>query len=324
MLFYIFFYKIPKKMVNTFITHKDYVTSARFLDRKRLFKQCLEAHQILSILQYVNTISRIYSLGYVTQVTEAERNLSPSVRADMFIHRVNVFKHLVEEYLKLSERLCRVDGELYKYKTKMVPYKLQRNEYYNTHKNIIIAFVRESSRKKIPQRIISRKVSRKISEDLSRKFPQKRSILFPVIFRRREILLDSDYAITLGFSRHPAVIMWLGYTASLKMYITSHISIFKSTPKNNGELSDTLLKTYTSTTFIHPWWIMECEYVILSHRASLLRKNREWYHSKDTTIPKEWNERGYVWPNHISREDIILILGNHPVPDEGKLCDKIS
>ena len=42
--------KVPPNMVNTFLISSDFSSSAKILDNKRLFKQCVEAKQIINIL----------------------------------------------------------------------------------------------------------------------------------------------------------------------------------------------------------------------------------------------------------------------------------
>ena len=49
-------------MVNTFLTHPDFITSARWLDNKRLLKQRVEAMQILNLLEDLMYISKAFSI----------------------------------------------------------------------------------------------------------------------------------------------------------------------------------------------------------------------------------------------------------------------
>jgi len=57
-------FKTIKGMVNTFLTHSDFVKSAQSLDRQRLGKQRVEAYQILLILENLDLLASIFSLPY--------------------------------------------------------------------------------------------------------------------------------------------------------------------------------------------------------------------------------------------------------------------
>ncbi len=58
----------------------------------------------------------------------------------------------------------------------------------------------------------------------------------------------------------------------------------------------------------HPWWETDYAGVAVSHRASLLRKNNDFYSNFSKTIPKEWQESGYVWACNIEDKYLDKIL----------------
>ncbi len=115
-------------------------------------------------------------------------------------------------------------------------------------------------------------------------------------------LLKEEKIISLGFSGHPAVKMWIGYTDSLKLYINSCISIWLDRKfKNNMEIEE-----IKNLKIISPWWR---EYnnspIILSHFSSLIKKDSYYTSNKNEIFDKfnndykEWLEYGYSWPSKI-------------------------
>ena len=55
---------VPAKMVNTFLTHEDFSTSAQALDRQRLGKQRVEAYQILNIIENLHVLGKEFNFAY--------------------------------------------------------------------------------------------------------------------------------------------------------------------------------------------------------------------------------------------------------------------
>ena len=125
-----------------------------------------------------------------------------------------------------------------------------------------------------------------------------------------------------GYSRHPAVLMWTNHTNALKIYFNYIVREWISRGfVNNMELYDINEKYYViKSTFdgvktifyeekqdddvtVFPWFFSWFP-LIQSHKASLLRKNPEYYshfYNQDI-IP--YLKYGYIWPNRITEEHL--------------------
>jgi hypothetical protein len=93
-----------------------------------------------------------------------------------------------------------------------------------------------------------------------------------------------------GWSRHPAVKMWIGYEAALHVYKDCMIREWISRGYNNN-------MPLTGVMFIGPDmppWLGD-ERVHSSHRARLLHKDPEWYGQFGWT--EEPMAQGYFWPS---------------------------
>ena len=94
---------------------------------------------------------------------------------------------------------------------------------------------------------------------------------------------------TKGWKRHPAVLMWEGYTCYLAMYCNACIDEWILRGYKN-----TMKKLPHCLTPRPPWW-WGWEPVVKSHQASLNRKAPDFYHfDVDQT---EWPD--YVWPSKL-------------------------
>lgn len=95
---------------------------------------------------------------------------------------------------------------------------------------------------------------------------------------------------------HPAVLMWKPYAAALKYYYNimvmewirrgyvNHMEIFNDADENMP-------------------WFMNCEPILISHRATLLRKNHSHY-IQYFTAPKLYMKYRVIWPTHLTEKQI--------------------
>ena len=90
-----------------------------------------------------------------------------------------------------------------------------------------------------------------------------------------------------GWLKHPCVIMWSNFAPALKLYHNIFIEEWiQRGYKNNMALYD-----LSEIQITYPYWLGE-EQFHLSHRANLLRKNKDYYKKY------KWNvdsTAGYVW-----------------------------
>ena len=110
----------------------------------------------------------------------------------------------------------------------------------------------------------------------------------------------------------------------LKEYINIHIDEWCSRLRKTGEKCSNTMKRYRiRKNIIKPWWYTYSG-LILSHKASLLRKERDrkekpWYvlnknfDNVRKGTDRKWLKYGYCWPSNLSKEIIVEILGGKQV-----------
>lgn len=292
-------------MVNTFIvtdeSDADYSKSASYLDFLRLNKQITEACQILNILHDLRSIAKHYDLEKFP--TNRKENLSPEETASLFLKRATWVKSVRATYLHQSTRLIRRGVEL-------------EEVSFSESKKYIRAF--PGHYKIVEDTVIITFYDRKRGKT------EKECDLNRVLFAEQ-----NERIITLGFSQHAIIRMWIGYEISLKQYINSHIDEWCTRKRKDGTLCRTNREKFDLPyeDVPSPWW-RSYKGVYLSHRASLLRKEvarkeEPWYvdHKLFSSVyngkEKKWMDRGYAWPSNYSQELIEnLLTGNENSPIE--------
>ena len=282
-------------MVNTFITYRkkdgndylpDYKKSAESLDIMRLRKQCVEAYQILNILKSLDKISELENFPNFNIFNDSKS--TNEIISKNFLDRVEWSKNIRKRYVELEYRYGCIEGSYIKFPKNNLPIRVYSKDRYEIIENDTYVIL-QSKLKHI-------NYGECISENVY-KIP------------RKKIILPSDELYTLGFSQHAIVKMWIGYEESLKMYINDHIDVYCSKYKKNGERCSIIIKKYKiDNNFIqHPWWIVYYNGVILSHRASLLRKFYLYYsENKDfVNIPLKYKKNGYVWTGSFSNTEYV-------------------
>lgn len=275
-------------MVNTFIPYRlspkeSYQRGAKVLDTKRLMKQILEAYQILKILSHLHIASK-----YV----ETTNTYRPMVGVDMarYLENVEWTKEVRRGYLSLGYTLFRKKGHEFKKVTKL-PIRMVSTYIRIPHSTGMVLLIPKSS--KCTQEDY-------VTDDpevvkMMKRYPKRRCIYV----EDKGVCEIDDDLLTLGFSQHAIIKMWVGYESSLKNYISAHLKEYNRrgytmrVPYQDVEVPKTQLK---------PWWVTKIDHVALSHRSSLLRKEivneeKEWYTLLQdfTSVPSEWLESGYVW-----------------------------
>jgi hypothetical protein len=96
------------------------------------------------------------------------------------------------------------------------------------------------------------------------------------------------------WKNHPAVLMWVGYTNSLKYYCNCCINEWIKRGFNN-----TMIKYNVDHQNEDPWWIGD-ENFHRAMRARLIEKDKEFYSSK---FPRDegFNSGMYFWPVNETR-----------------------
>jgi hypothetical protein len=124
---------------------------------------------------------------------------------------------------------------------------------------------------------------------------------------------DETEKLEGAYSKHPAVLMWLGYTNALKVYFNLCVKEWISRGFNNSYKfydldeddyrivqcefdGETCVFAEEFDEFCFPPWFSFPPF-ILSHRAALLRKNPSHYDDFNTDEIKEYYDKGYLWPH---------------------------
>lgn len=140
--------------------------------------------------------------------------------------------------------------------------------------------------------------------------------LFKQCVEARQIIsiLEESNLSKKGFSNHPATKQWIGYLDGLKYYFNCHLDeVFR-----RGRWNVKVMKIYPiPQTFDLPWFVISKPFHF-SHRASLFRKNPEYY--KDLTFPAEYLNHGYIWPSHLDSID-VWNLEQYPLE---RICDPVQ
>lgn len=114
-----------------------------------------------------------------------------------------------------------------------------------------------------------------------------------------------------GWMYHPATKMWRGYTNALKVYYNSILREFERRYTGNKmsyyDIDESLyyINKYMGngyferpfTEYSFPPWFSFPPF-ILSHRASLIRKDPNYYSKFDTHEVKPYLNYGYLWPSN--------------------------
>ena len=313
-------------MVNTFIISRktsnekiipNYKKSAKCLDTKRLRKQCLEATQILRILMAIHTIADLENWDSCPY-PEDEKDLCPGGVAELHKSRLEWMKSTSSRYLKLPYRYGVSNNKHVKYDKDNLPYVLYRSSIYEEQGSDIVVWIKKSEYK--PS---YKKASSKYDLTRGRRFTTR----LPVVFDKSKIIYPHEALYTLGYSQHAAVKMWVGYEESLMYYINCHVAAYKKRKTKTGKHCNILLPTYyieDEESIIHPWWITKTKHIVMSHRASLLRKDIDYYSKVNIiqSVHDRYKKRGYIWPSNLD-EDTIVRMIKHLQIDFNKICSKI-
>lgn len=124
-----------------------------------------------------------------------------------------------------------------------------------------------------------------------------------------------------GFSKHPAVRSWYGYSDALKKYCNVMLEEWEKRGfKNNIEYYN------IPKNIKYPKWIYN-EKIHMSHKARLVQKD---YNNYSSIFPEvlntEYMNRGYIWPSKWTEEQleklsIVELTEKKPVEE---ICNKCN
>jgi len=146
-------------------------------------------------------------------------------------------------------------------------------------------------------------------------------------------ILNASLGLTKGWSNHPAVLMWKGYSNALKYYFNeitnacirrgfqNNMPLYEFTDEQLNNVEYQSVQDYlqngipieaSTYKIIFPWWF-QWKPLIYSHQASLLRKDKKYYnltfymfddYEYDHDELKEYLNTGYLWPHKLTAEQI--------------------
>ncbi len=105
---------------------------------------------------------------------------------------------------------------------------------------------------------------------------------------------------------HPVVLMWKGYEDALKLYYNTMVDEWI----HRGFLNT--MKKYDIKNNVNMPWFINCKPILLSHRASLLRKFPSYYNKYFKVHPK-YMKRSYVWISHLNEKQIKYLKKNKDI-----------
>jgi pyrimidine dimer DNA glycosylase len=97
-----------------------------------------------------------------------------------------------------------------------------------------------------------------------------------------------------GWKNHPAVLMWRGYEAALKLYVNTMIEEWK----RRGYRNTMQLYDLDGVEIVMPWWMGDRRFHD-AHKSNLLRKYPEYYRQFGWDVQEDLP---YFWPVVASHE----------------------
>ena len=100
-------------------------------------------------------------------------------------------------------------------------------------------------------------------------------------YAKYTLILPTDNLMTMGFWAHPAVIMWMRHSNSLKLYINAHLEEFLERGGKPGTVKMMCKIDVPVNDIIHPIWTYDSNF-LKNHKAALMtkeivRKEKPWY-----------------------------------------------
>lgn len=281
-------------MVNTFLVSAGpdgFEKTAEVLDRKRLFRQIVEAYEILRVLTSRHHIASLLgaakcpSFSGTAESAEAlfdwARSVSSQYIESGIVYTVNESDELESRpateapyHLRQGDRFHENgDGTLTLWPTKAEHDRIQRK--YNAQDPAVLEYDLSAGK-----RLRTRKA---------------------LLLAANRWVPNSWIVYGKGHCYHPACLMWVGYERALMRYMTvMHTTYQLRYPQYEISPLEYYVRVpaceaeHLPESDASPWWYTSDSPVILSHRASLLRKLPTAY--SKVVKASDWDERGYYWP----------------------------
>jgi hypothetical protein len=116
------------------------------------------------------------------------------------------------------------------------------------------------------------------------------------------INIITDATGTKGWRRHPAVLMWYGYSQALKSYYNTMIDEWT----RRGFVNH--MPKYKVPSVVKVPWFIGNKSFHTSHQANLVRKNAPHYKGKFGAIPSKYIKYTYIWPTKLTEEQRRFLI----------------
>jgi len=245
-------------MVNTFCLDPDFRKSAELLNNQRLGKQRTEANQILTAIRHLRYVAKIFNLPEFPTDIDTPREKRDGWSKIVF----DTFKRNVSGILiRNGQPILIPSGQ-------PLPQRIELDRYLYRDANnseIVHQCKQLGPRSKIPPDAYDYSKSDKPIPLKIEKSGHWSAFVLP-----------GEELITLGFSRHTAVTMWIGFETALMDYINVHIDEWVRRGFNNN------MKHYNvPPNYARPAWSFDPK-IINNFQCTLVereldRKEPFWY-----------------------------------------------
>lgn len=286
-------------MVNTFLIAagpEGFQKTADALDRKRLFRQIVEAFEILRVLTSRHHIAAFLQLDKCPQFSGTAESAEAMVAWSRSVSK----KYLAGGIVYTVDDKGILDSR----PASEVPYHLRLGDRYQQNVDGTLTIWPE---KKDHDKMVRKYSPLELTKELAAQ--KNYDLSAGKRLRTRQALLlapnrwvpNSWIVYGRGHCYHPACLMWVGHERSLIRYMSVMYATYrqrypqyKISPLEYYIHVPECEEQHLPDTTDAPWWYYEGSPVILSQSASLRRKLPSVYAS--VVAASEWDSRGYYWP----------------------------
>lgn len=158
---------------------------------------------------------------------------------------------------------------------------------------------------------------KKCAKNLDQKRLGKQRVEAKIIL---DTILNQNNNNTKGWKNHPSTKMWMDYPDALKVYYNTMVKEWI----NRGYENNMKLYDVDPDVVEWPWWFF-WRPLHLSHRASLIRKNPEYYEQifKLNKKEEDYLKLGYIWVSKLTDEQLDKIINDEELKPED-ICESIA
>lgn len=279
----------------------DYTESAKCIDKTRLWKQVLEAWQILRVLEQAHLIAKWK--GWPSCPNTVDNSQDSLTIARNYREKCTWLSTVRSTYLATDTRYVIQDGNVELRPLDHLPHKVDKYEICkcsssNMRDQHVHVWIPNSKYNKVSTRILNIQCQYISPEFGNSKYKIRTLVILP----RCYVSLGEDRVFNLGYAQHPVSAMWIGYENSLIDYIHAH----HQECLRRGVNAPTLTMPIFHNSNIVPWWIRKTEAIFYTHRSSLYRKDPIHYQFLTPGIRDP--QAQYIWPPHLTIEEIVSLI----------------